>query len=156
MRRQDLTGRKFGKLTPLAVAESTKYGPLWLCLCECGGTTEVLAGNLRNANTKSCGCMWRQPKHGLTRSPEYRSYQHAKQRCTNPKFHQWKDYGGRGIQFKFASFEEFYGELGPRPLGTTIERNNNDGHYEKGNVRWATRKEQQANRRNSPKVLCLQ
>jgi len=71
----------------------------------------------------------------------------AKARCerhTTPKF---KDYGGRGIQFLFTSFEEFYKELGNRPKGKSLERINNDGNYEPGNVCWATPREQAANRR---------
>lgn len=160
MRRTDLTGQKFGKLVAVKCLHPSKYGPIWECVCDCGNKTEVLAGNLRNNNTKSCGCIWRKPRHGHSlrgqKSPEYSSYLHAKTRCNNPNFKQWKDYGGRGIEFRFDSFEDFYAEVGPWIQGTTIERMNNDGHYEKGNVRWATRKEQQSNRRNSPKVLCLQ
>ena len=73
-------------------------------------------------------------------------YQWAKSRCTNPNVAQYKDYGGRGIQFKFDSFNAFLNELGPRPFGYTIDRINNDGHYEVGNVRWATRKENAENK----------
>src|SRR6266481_5932352 len=53
--------------------------------------------------------------HLMSRTPEYQTYSSAKQRCTNPNGTQWKYYGGRGIQFRFASFEEFLAELGPRP-----------------------------------------
>ena len=74
-------------------------------------------------------------------------YSSAKQRCTNPKHKSYKDYGGRGIQFKFTSLKEFKEVLGDRPLGYTLDRINNDGHYEKGNVRWATRSTQSQNRR---------
>jgi hypothetical protein len=72
-----------------------------------------------------------------------------KQRCDNPNCRQWKDYGGRGISVRFRSFEEFFNEVGERPNGLTIDRIDNDGHYERGNVRWATRTEQQRNRRNA-------
>jgi hypothetical protein len=87
-------------------------------------------------------------KRGRKSSPEYNSYSHAKDHCTNPNAH-WADYGGRGIQFLFTSFEQFFAELGPRPAGTTLDRfPNNDGNYEPGNVRWATREEQNQNRRS--------
>jgi hypothetical protein len=78
---------------------------------------------------------------------EKNSYYNARSRCTNPNFPNWENYGGRGIEFRFSSFEEFLGELGPRPEGKTLDRINTNGHYEPGNVRWATPKEQQKNRR---------
>lgn len=71
----------------------------------------------------------------------------AKSRCQNLQLPCWPDYGGRGIEFRFTSFEEFYICLGPRPPGYTLDRIDNDGHYEKGNVRWATRQEQNLNKR---------
>lgn len=86
---------------------------------------------------------------------EYKIYHDAKQRCTNPKDLAWAEYGGRGIKFLFASFKQFFAELGLRPAGKdargkalySLDRPNNDGNYEPGNVRWATRKEQNINRR---------
>ena len=79
--------------------------------------------------------------------PTLVSYKNAKSRCLNVNNGSYIDYGGRGIKFLFTSFEEFLEELGPKPIGYTLERINNDGHYEKGNVKWATRKEQVQNRR---------
>jgi hypothetical protein len=74
-------------------------------------------------------------------------------RCTNPNWHAWKDYGGRGItvcdRWLFErGFEHFIADIGPRPTGTTLDRwPNTDGNYEPGNVRWATPREQALNRR---------
>jgi hypothetical protein len=59
----------------------------------------------------------------------------------------YRYYGGRGIKFLFTSFEQFLAELGPRPSGMSLDRIENDGNYEPGNVRWATRSEQVQNRR---------
>lgn len=73
-------------------------------------------------------------------------YNWAKTRCSNPNVAQYKDYGGRGIKFLFNSFEEFLEELGPRPNGYSLDRINNDGNYEKGNIRWATREQQNNNK----------
>jgi hypothetical protein len=72
----------------------------------------------------------------------------ARQRCTNPNHVSYKNYGGRGIEFRFESFKEFIEEIGLRPSPElTLDRIDNDGHYEAGNVRWATRLEQNSNRR---------
>jgi len=70
-------------------------------------------------------------------------------RCTNPNNPQWKDYGGRGIAVCFRSPKELHDEVGDRPPGLTIDRIDNDGDYAPGNVCWATRAEQQRNRRNA-------
>ena len=74
-------------------------------------------------------------------------YRWAKSRCTNKNVAQYKDYGGRGIKFLFKSFEEFLEELGPRPAGYSLDRINNDGNYEPGNLRWITTTIQNINQR---------
>jgi hypothetical protein len=89
-------------------------------------------------------------KGGVYTLPGYNSYHSAKQRCTNPKSKQWKDYGGRGIEFRFTDIAQLFAEIGSRPKGMSIDRIDNDGHYESGNVRWATRKQQRENSRPSP------
>ena len=81
-------------------------------------------------------------------SPEYCAYRSAKDRCTRAKHPYFGNYGGRGIEFRFASFVDFLAAIGPRPaLDLTLDRVDNDGHYEPGNVRWATRLQQTHNRR---------
>lgn len=88
------------------------------------------------------------PKHGMSRTPEYQIYQMAKDRCTNPNSQRWESHGGRGIKFLFNSFAEFIAEVGPRPTPAhSLDRENNNGNYTPGNVRWATRSEQQKNKR---------
>jgi hypothetical protein len=96
-------------------------------------------------------------RHGQARNSgrttEYNRYSEAKQRCTNPKHKQWANYGGRGIKFLFVSFEQFWAELGPVPQGFWLDRTNNDGNYEPGNVRWASRVESIKNRRPTRRAL---
>ncbi len=82
------------------------------------------------------------------RSPEKVAFFNAKNRCECKKASYYKDYGGRGIKFKFRSFEQWFEELGPRPSPSySVHRIDNDGHYAPGNIRWATRKEQRENSR---------
>lgn len=71
-------------------------------------------------------------------------------RCNKPNCKAYKYYGGRGIQVKFACFKDFYDyivkELKIDPRGLTIDRIDNDGHYEKGNIRFITHRENCQNR----------
>jgi hypothetical protein len=88
-------------------------------------------------------------------TPEYRAYTDARNRCTNPKAKGYERYGGRGIKFLFINFEQWFADLGLRPEGTypsgyamySVDRRNNEGHYEPGNVKWSTTSEQSNNRR---------
>lgn len=72
-------------------------------------------------------------------------------RCNNPKCGNYKYYGGRGIRVKFISFTDFYdyvvNELQIDPRGLTIDRINNNGHYERGNIRFVTQAENNLNKR---------
>ena len=88
--------------------------------------------------------------HGMAYSREYRSWASMKQRCENPNHKRFSDWGGRGISVcdRWQRFENFISDMGPRPEGHSIDREDNDGNYEPGNCRWATRSQQQKNRRN--------
>ena len=86
-------------------------------------------------------------KNGKRKSKAYAAYHNAEQRCNNEKHTAYENYGGRGIRFKFSSFEQFFAELGNPPKGMTLDRKNNEGHYEPGNVHWATHREQNLNQR---------
>ena len=87
-------------------------------------------------------------------SPTYQSWRAMKHRCLNPKASDWPHYGGRGIQVceRWMMFENFLADMGERPEGMTIDRENNDGGYEPRNCRWATRQTQTRNSRANLKV----
>lgn len=92
-------------------------------------------------------------KHGLAvrghAHPLYAIWIQMRRRCLNPKHPDWKHYGGRGIRVcsRWRNFAKFVADMGERPPGLEIDRRNNDGHYTPGNCRWATRTEQNRNRR---------
>jgi hypothetical protein len=96
--------------------------------------------------------------HGHSRighiTPEFNAYFNAKKRCTRRCGKDFKNYGGRGIKFKFKSFLEFLKEIGRKPSRKLVlDRIDNDGHYEPGNVRWTTRSESAKNQRMTIKRL---
>ena len=83
-----------------------------------------------------------------THKPTYSSWASMIQRCTNPNAGGYHRYGGRGIRVCERwrdSYAAFLADVGPRPPGRTLDRINNDGNYEPGNCRWATKSEQRIN-----------
>lgn len=165
-RTKNLNGRVFGELTVIGMAGIIPCLPKgslhvhWLAVCACGNYLMVRGADLIKGATSSCECTKAEKcrqanlKHGhKTRercSPEYKVYIEAKGRCRNPSNDAYHNYGGRGIEFRFESFEAFLDEIGERPNSTySLDRIDNNGHYEKGNLRWATRKEQMNNQRKT-------
>jgi hypothetical protein len=143
----DLTKQVFGRLKVFGRIGTQKGHPVWDCHCSCGGRAEVTTSNLRSGRQISCGCA--QTTHGMTGTSEAQAFYDAKNRCTNRNNKRFADYGGRGIKFLFTSFVQFLNHVGLKPSPElTLDRIDNDGNYEIGNVRWATRAVQVANRRN--------
>ena len=122
-------------------------------LCDEGRPHRKIA-NQTNKSDKSDSLIkrgrGRPPTHGLSRAAIYRSYREARRRCTDPKCADYARYGGRGIEFRFDFVADLYDTIGDRPLNTTLDRIDPNGHYEIGNVRWASPKEQANNRSRSP------
>ena len=126
-------------------------------LCECGLRKVMMTGNVKHGRSFSCGCRELEQKttHGQakknSRSSEYMIWTQIKGRCRNIANKDYASYGGRGISIceRWMIFANFLEDVGPRPDSTSIDRINNSGNYEPGNVRWATATEQNRNTRRN-------
>ena len=146
----DYVGEKVGEFSVV----SYDGGGRWRCLCSCGSERRISSTDLRRRKWKSCGCKRAEnvsigkTRHGHGRSTgvssTYKSWAAMISRCTNPRNNRWHRYGGRGISVceGWRTFEGFLADMGEKPPGMTLDRENNDGGYHLGNCRWATSKMQ--------------
>lgn len=155
-----MIGQRFGRWIVIGTATSSRDGKRRVtCRCDCGNERPVYAIGLKNGRSTQCKICGsnigaRSFKHGdagYRETPEYRAWKGMKSRCYNPNRIMYPDYGGRGIQVCQEwreSYPAFRAHVGPRPTdGHSLNRIDNDGNYEPGNVNWATATEQSRNRR---------
>jgi len=155
-------GMRFGFLTVVREAMPRDRNRKFICRCDCGQERKVHLSALRHGLTTSCGHV-RADKararytHGETRggrsTPEYTAWGSMITRCENPNVHNYASYGGRGVRVCSAwrgDFAAFLAHVGRRPSPRhSIDRIDNDGNYEPGNVRWATTAQQNRNQRDN-------
>lgn len=170
MKTIDETGNRYGRLTVVCRAGSTKGGiARWLCQCDCGGKKVVTGSRLRSGETRSCGCLEQEtrvsnghkrmrPTHGMSKSRLYDVWHGMKARCYRSTHPHYSDYGGRGISVcdewadSFSAFAEWalshgYDENAPKGK-CTLDRIDPDGDYCPENCRFADMVVQQNNRRD--------
>jgi hypothetical protein len=148
---EDLSGRRFGRVVALARVGTgiATRSALWECRCDCGVGVVLQAAQLKSQRDPSCAeCA--PETSGFTSDSAYTCWRAMIARCEDPATNGFESYGGRGIRVcaKWRrSFGAFLSDVGSRPSHLhTLGRIDNDGHYEPGNVRWETRREQATNR----------
>jgi len=165
----DLAGQKFGRLTPVEHIGKDKWGgTLWLCECDCGKEIIILRSSLVSGNTKSCGCLNIEKRiktgkarktHGRSNTKIYKIWRRILNRCNNPKYHTYQNYGGRTppitVCYRWSNknpkgFENFYKDVGEPPTNKhQIGRKDNNGDYCPENYIWVLSKENRRNRNNT-------
>ena len=154
----DMTGKRYGKLVAIEkvlVRGLSRQRVCWRCKCDCGRETVADGMNMRNGMTKSCGCRRldvcdERAKHRKCATPEYKAWAQMMARCYRRTSADNKNWGGRGIRVcdKWKTAANFLVDMGERPTPKhSLDRINNDGNYEPSNCRWATRIQQNNNRR---------
>lgn len=168
MNKIDLTGQVFGRLKVLEEVPNKKR-ITWKCICECGNYTEVASCHLRSGKIKSCGCLRSeristlktihgQAKRGA-RSRLYVIWVGIKERCENPNYDSFENYGGRGIMLcdEWQTFEQFmlWAYENGYDANLTIDRVDVNGNYCPQNCRWVSRKTQSNNTRRNINITYL-
>lgn len=158
------TGNRYGRLTVESLFEINKKrrSARWSCLCDCGARVIVSGTSLRTGHTSSCGCFHKEVVGAINRThnrspqkgranPTYGTWKSMHRRCSSPKDQAFKNYGGRGISVcpRWDSYENFEADMGAMPDGLTLDRINNEKGYSPDNCRWATRAEQNSNKRDN-------
>ena len=157
-KRYDLSGKRYNRLLVVGCIDKRKNRQLlWFCRCDCGGSAITESYKLKAGHTKSCGCYNKEKSaergtiHGQCNSFSYGSWRGMKERCLNPNNINYKYYGAKGIKIcnRWLTFENFFRDMGERPKGLTLEREDNNGDYCLENCIWANIQQQVYNKSNT-------
>ena len=150
---RDMTPRLIGETyRKYPTEKSNRKYSFGLYECQyCKKEFEAQVSNIKNGNTKSCGCL-NGDAHGLTSHKFYHTWRQMVQRCTNPKIKVYKDYGGRGISvceewLNIRNFVDWAEKTHPNQEGYTLDRINNDKGYSPENCTWSDKTTQNINQR---------
>lgn len=166
MKVKDISSRRFGKLAVISISgRSNSGGATWLCVCDCGKRTITSSSNLLRGLTRSCGCghIGSKTTHGLSKTRLYNIHALMMRRCYNPKYPDFKNYGGRGVTVcsRWHDLSAFVSDNSDEHEGKSLDRIDNSKGYSPENCRWTTKTQQQRNMRSNRtisafgKSLCL-
>lgn len=147
-------GARCGKLVVLRLIKHPK-NPTAECQCDCGKVVTRQRGGLSSGRATSCGCekakaaRLQKTVHGKAGTAIYHIWQAMLARCYRKSSKAFKNYGARGIKVEWATFEDFYADMGDCPEGLTLERRDTNGNYGPGNCVWADWTAQAENKRTS-------
>lgn len=168
----NLTGRKFGRIT---VLKETKRADIYECQCVCGNKLTLWRSQLVNSVVRHCGCLYtracdisrkrkqlrhtrnvkkRNGKYRIVATAEYWTWSSMKERCLLRNNNAYEFYGGRGViicdqWLGKDGLRHFLDDMGPRPVGMTLDRIDPFGNYEPTNCKWADSAEQGINKRQN-------
>lgn len=156
---KDITGEKRAKLEAKVNTgrKSSNGDYVWVFLCDCGNFVSSTIGRFRYGKIQSCGCImkeaWKNRKnyHGLSDSVEHKAWLHMRERCYSKNDINYPNYGERGIEvcerwLGEDGFKNFYGDMGQRPEGKSLDRIDVDKNYSPDNCRWASKEMQAFNK----------
>lgn len=159
---KDETNNRFGRLVAIKRLPQFTKPAKWLCDCDCGNQVSVLGVTLRSGHTRSCGCLASEMTSKRNRSnKKYTRKERILRairrdmirRCYELNNVSYPHYGGRGIKVCNRwkkSLQYFIEDMGSPPTPNhSLDRIDNNGHYEPSNCKWATIIEQRNNNRRN-------